>query len=126
MGDRGNIVIRTAKDRQVFLYGHWSGHDMPGIAQRALQKHWRWDDPSYLARIVFDVLSEGQVGKETGLGIGTTRCDWEHPDVVIDTEAQSVYYRHPESDATLSHKGTFEEFCALTEGDMLKGYELSS
>lgn len=91
MGDRGNIVVQS-NNKRVYLYGHWSGTAMPGILKKALAKRWRWDDASYLTRIIFDVLTEGCHGEETGFGIGTEPPDNEHPLIVVDVDKQQVRF----------------------------------
>jgi len=92
MGDRANIaIVQDHGPGRVYLYGHWSGYDMPNIVQKALAKHWRWEDDAYLARVVFDVLTEGSHGQETGFGISTSICDNEHPIIVLDPKTQTVW-----------------------------------
>jgi len=114
MGDRGNIVVRSAPKQEVFLYTHWRGTSVPLIVQTALKRRQRWSDAAYLARILFDALTEGSHGEETGFGISTHRCDYEHDDVVVDVAKQTVAYRNPENGAvTKTH--SFEDFCALSD-----------
>lgn len=102
MGNRCNIVITDNKlgpkstiadalKDSVVLYGHWSGERYVQDAQRALAKNWRWDDPAYLARIVFDEFCADR-GSETSFGITSGRiCDNEHDVLVICTHNQMVY-----------------------------------
>ncbi len=80
MGDRANCIIdqKWSDDNEtpaVWLYTHWTGHDLPRTVQKALARRVRWDDPSYLARIVFDQMTAGQHGEETGFGITTEMTD---------------------------------------------------
>lgn len=93
MGDRGNIVVRqtsgTNRD-DVWFYTHWSGSYMKEIIGKALALKQRWDDPSYLARIIFDKLTDGDKGT-TGFGISTSIGDNEHPILVVETVAKLVY-----------------------------------
>ena len=53
MGDRGEVYI---KDENVRLYTHWNAHELIENVKLALRKKWRWDDPQYLSRIIFDVM----------------------------------------------------------------------
>lgn len=92
MGDRGNIVIQDSSGRRVYLYTHWRGSDIPELAKEALRKRWRWDDPAYLARIVFDVMTEGQHDQEAGFGISAKIEDNENPILVIDCGNAEVFY----------------------------------
>jgi len=91
MGDRANIVIQSNGER-VYLYGHWMGHEMPAIAQRALQRRQRWDDASYLARIVFCEMINGHEKEETGFGISTGLTDNERPICILDIDNQMVTF----------------------------------
>lgn len=91
MGDRGNIAIHTGEGDRVYLYSHWSGHDMPEILRGALARASdRWDDPQYLARVVFCDLIGGDTKSTTGFGISATLGDNEHPIIVVDCERQVV------------------------------------
>lgn len=116
MGDRGNIVIQEAPGKRVYLYTHWSGSDIAKTAKRALARKQRWNDPAYLARIVFcEMIGHDDVGAlqgETGFGISTGLCDNEHPILVVDVEHQSVFYEDPDAVGANDHTHgkTFEEF----------------
>ncbi len=90
MGDRGNIVVRSSHTGQVWFYTHWSGSDITGVVKRALAKKWRWNDAPYLARIVFDELTAGEQGNETGFGISTSIGDNSHAICLIDVDRQKV------------------------------------
>jgi hypothetical protein len=67
MGDRGQVHI---KDEDVFLYTHSGASTLIKDVYMALSKQWRWDDPEYLARIIFDVMTKNNHDSETGFGIG--------------------------------------------------------
>jgi hypothetical protein len=96
MGDRANIVIRVdqwsepGEREAVFLYGHWSGYDLPETLRKALAKRWRWDDGPYLARIVFDEMTADAHGDETGYGISTRIPDNEHDLLVLRIKHQCL------------------------------------
>lgn len=93
MGDRGNIVIRQKPNTNtddVWLYTHWSGSEIEDTARAALKRNARWDDPSYLTRIVFQELI-GTDTSEIGYGISTSLQDNQHPILVIDCPEQEVY-----------------------------------
>lgn len=102
MGDRGQVLI---KDEKVYLYTHWGASDMEADVKRAMAKQWRWDDPEYLGRIIFDEMVHTH-NTETGYGIGTT----EHGDIelliTIDCHKSLItiskkYYKE-KSDKTIS------------------------
>jgi hypothetical protein len=96
MGDRGNIVIRSSQNNRddVWFYTHWSGSEIGQTVAQALAKKWRWGDSTYLARIIFDELTSGSHGEETGFGISTCLQDNEHPIIVVDDEKQWVFLIH--------------------------------
>ena len=90
MGDRSNIIIQEGKE-EVFLYGHWMGLDYIPILKTALERgRDRWQDASYLARIVFCDMVRGDLDKTTGFGIWPSLCDNEHPYLVVDCPNKAV------------------------------------
>lgn len=74
MGDRSQCHI---EDTGVYLYTHWGGVNLPQVVSDALAREARWNDPEYLTRIIFDQMTEGSHGSETGHGIGNA----QHGDV---------------------------------------------
>lgn len=123
MGDRGNIAIREAAGQEVNFYSHDLGSKLPHIVRKALARGERWDDPEYLARIVFCELIKGREREDTGFGISTARGDYNHPDVVMDMEHRTISYRSPETEVEL-RKGTFDEFITLTQEQLAEDYRL--
>ncbi len=93
MGDRGNIVIRQGDTpaNDVWFYTHWRGSEIGEVVKEALARKQRWDDASYLARIVFDTLNSDH-GEETGFGISTQIGDNEHTIIVVDVPKQQVWF----------------------------------
>src|SRR6267154_3871957 len=122
MGDRANIAVQSRGER-VYFYTHWSGSDVPEIVRSALARNERWDEPPYLARIIFCRLVRGDETGETGFGISTKPGDNEHPIFVVDCDKKMVTV---ESDTrTLHHylvRGvakamTFGDYAALEEAE---------
>lgn len=116
MGQRGNIVIQDDPDGRVYLYTHWRGESVEPIARKALASEAgrrRWDDGPYLARIVFDTLTECKSG-ETGFGISPKLCDNEHEIVVLDTSRQLAWLENDKG-TRLAESVSFEEFAAGAE-----------
>jgi hypothetical protein len=111
MGDRGNVKVTMGKWSAVYLYTHWDGSELPITVQRALAKRWRWDDDTYLARVIFDVMTKGQSGRETGFGIGSYVCDNQHPIIEVSVENQRVSFIEVPS---VRHVWSFEEYLELT------------
>lgn len=122
MGDRGNIVMQYngKKEQRIYFYGHWSGCDMPGILQGALKKRVRWDDDSYLSRIVFDALTKGRQGEETGFGISPFITDNEHDLLVVDLDNKKVVQET--EGGSFVREWTFDQFCALNIEQEFQGY----
>lgn len=89
MGERGNVCVIDDK-KKVYLYTHWRAHELPTVVQSALAKKWRWDDGSYLARIIFDMMIGKEQGKETGFGISTTPADDAWRVVEVNCDDQTV------------------------------------
>lgn len=94
MGDRGNVRLEYGEGHQpIYLYTHWQGTFLPQIVAEALDSpagRDRWNDPSYLARIIFNRMTRGFEADATGYGISPYQADWNHPDVVVNLEAQTV------------------------------------
>lgn len=94
MGDRANVAIYDWSDDAVVLYTHWGGTELPLKVQKALAREQRWDDGAYLARIVFDAMTEGEYGSETGHGIlANALSDNSWPVLVLDTKTQRIAAR---------------------------------
>lgn len=96
MGDRANVAIRGAwtKDAHekeaVFLYGHWSGYDLPETVRKALAMRERWSDESHLARIIFEAMLGDSRGGTTGFGISTRITDNEYDIIVLLPGTQAL------------------------------------
>lgn len=69
MGARAQVHI---KETGVYLYTHWGSRLLKNKVAKALNKRWRWNDISYLTRIIFEEMVENEQGTETGFGISTT------------------------------------------------------
>ena len=80
MGDRGNVRIVSAIEdaTDVYFYTHWYGSDLQTIVAAAIaspQGQKRWDDESYLNRIIFEEMLKYASDKETGFGIASYEID---------------------------------------------------
>jgi hypothetical protein len=114
MGDRGNIVMKYEGGQEIWFYAHWSGSDMAAILASALERgRGRWNDDSYLSRIIFCELIEDDVNGTTGFGISPHMCDNEHVILVVDCQAQKVSLRGEKS-GPLPAVWTFEQFAKLS------------
>lgn len=92
MGDRANVVIQDEDGNRVWLYSHWGGFDMLTTLRNALTRgKERWDDPAYLARIVFcEMMGPKAVNDTGGFGISAVIGDNERPILVCDCKTQTV------------------------------------
>ena len=86
MGDRGNIIVDG-----VYLYSHWTGSKLPETLKSALNRKLRWDDSSYLTRMIFCEMVKDDIDGEIGFGISKTKGDGG-VDITVDTQAQIIRY----------------------------------
>ena len=90
MGDRANVVVKDG-DERVCLYSHWGGSELPATLQKAMQRgKERWNDPSYLARIIFCEMVQGREKELTGFGISVSPPDGRDRVITVDTDEQTV------------------------------------
>lgn len=99
MGDRGNVYVHdqygpkleNGERAGVYLYSHWTGSDLPRVVAKALDRgRDRWDDTTYLTRIIFSEITRGEdPNATTGFGIGTYPSD-EGEFVDVDVENQTA------------------------------------
>ena len=114
MGDRANVKVLYGYDHPpVYLYTHWGGHDLPATVHGALKRKERWDDPSYLARIVFDAMVGGDKGT-TGHGIAPYLPDNEHPIIVLDSDNRKIFLE-TETGSMMTKPQSMEEFLEKPE-----------
>lgn len=91
MGDRANIKFVEVEGGEIFFYTHWSGYRLPEILAEALKRgQGRWNDESYLARIIFSEMIKDEVLETTGAGISTYRTDYEYDDLIVDVANQRI------------------------------------
>lgn len=112
MGDRINVKVVFRKEgtrkrpQSIYLYNQWIGEMMPEVVRQALARKQRWDQPSYLCRIIFSEMirrgrHDGQVsgeefqlqylGEETGHGISPYEtAAGDRPTITVDTSKQTV------------------------------------
>lgn len=100
MGDRAQVLI---KDTGVYLYTHWNAHKLQETVKKALAKMWRWDDPTYLTRIIFCEMVKGYEMEELGFGIGTKMQGDIRLLITVDSNQRTVI-------AEDGKKYTFNEF----------------
>lgn len=92
MGDRSNIVVEQADGQRIFLYGHWMGADAINVVAQVLSRKERWSDESYLARMLFSKMVEGNLDGDTGYGISTYQVDNDgYPLIVLKPASQTIF-----------------------------------
>lgn len=71
MGERTEILLHYKAGGEVFLYSHWIDiKSLKKILAKALDRgRERWNDESYLARIIFSDMIENEIKDLTGFGI---------------------------------------------------------
>ena len=90
MGDRGNIVLEM-EGGDIYLYTHRGGSDLKQTLRDALDRgRDRWNDESYLARIIFSEMIKGDINGTTGYGIAPYAPDNEHDLIILDCLKQTI------------------------------------
>lgn len=104
MGARANIIINT----EICLYSHWDGENLAIILQDALDRgKERWNDVSYLTRIIFCEMIKNNVMSTTGYGISTHIEDNDYPFIWVDIDTNTVYIS--------DRKFSFEEYVNMSK-----------
>lgn len=101
-----NVFIKGA---DVHLYTHWAGSSLAKVVRRALARQQRWDDESYLARIIFCEMVKKDIKGETGFGISHQVGDGDDRIITLDSSTGQI------SNNTGGKAMTFTEFIALTD-----------
>lgn len=130
MGDRGNIAVRfteygTDNQSTIYFYTHHRGYKLPEVLASALDSpegRNRLTADAYLARIIFDHLTEGSHGQETGYGISTSIQGNEHPVLYADTAKHTVRVGDDDDACTYSYQ-EFIDAVVSPNTPPLKGWE---
>ena len=89
-----NIIVTGFDDlhgQRIYLYGHWMGMKHVKILKDALKRgRGRWEDPSYLTRIIFSEMIKDDVMGERGFGISPDLIDNEYPLLTVNVALQTV------------------------------------
>jgi hypothetical protein len=90
MGMRQNVKLSYQEGAPVYIYSHWDGGEdrnespLADKVRTALSREQRWDDESYLARIIVSEIIRDHLDSETGYGIAPYECDPEFPTIDVD------------------------------------------
>lgn len=100
MSDSATIFITEGKNEEskeegVYLYAHSAGSELARMVRKALSRKQRWDDPPYLARIIFCEMVKGYEDQESGFGISALQWDSAKPIIVVDSENREISFCNP-------------------------------
>jgi len=90
MGDRANIKIQSDGNSELYFYTHWNAYKLPKTLQDALKRKLRWNDESYLNRIIFCEMVKDVENRETGFGISTVLCDGSDRIITVNPDKNTV------------------------------------
>ena len=102
MGDRGEVIING-----VHLYTHSGGSCLISSVKHALAKHARWNDISYLARIIFCSMLGDDIAGTAGFGIGISVSDAWRVITLLDGENAELVVR---GNGIVRFEGSFQDF----------------
>jgi len=114
MGERAEILIVEPDESRLFFYSHWDGPDLTTILQAALLRgKSRWGDSPYLARIIFNEMTQGCELETTGYGISTKPMGGTYPLIVVDMDLEVVTFENHNKTSW-----TFEEYVELDSTEL--------
>ncbi len=127
MGDRANVAIlqhrETSSAGAVFLYTHSLGCSLPFIVRDALRRgKERWDQESYLARIIFSEMIQDDLWDDAGFGIATYIPDNQHAIIVIDCVKLTIGFTNGELDRCYKLWG-FDQYIHVPEEQLERAYK---
>ena len=112
MGCRGTIEIwengDAPRDEEspVVLYTHWGAKEMEADLRDVLSRKKRWNDPSYLSRMIFSRMIRNDIDGETGYGIMTNNVNDAEQEIIVDCNRQEVIVKGWDKNDTY----TFDDF----------------
>jgi hypothetical protein len=88
---RRNIALDYGDERKIYLYTHWGAEGLEDVLRDALVRgRSRWNDPPYLARIIFSEMIQAEVLDTTSYGIAPYVMDDEFPTIEVDLGKRTV------------------------------------
>jgi len=112
MGTSSQVCLET-EDGPVYLYKHYDGHKVMADVQKALSMKLRWNDPHYLARIIFEQMISETTDKECGYGIGLKEVANISLLVVVDCDRKEVTIKKK----PLEFKMSFDQYIKAVVSD---------
>ena len=127
MGDRANVklVQRTwaGEERPIYLYTHWRGSELAETLRAALRRgDGRWDDDSYLARIIWGEMTRDDPLGTTGFGIGVERPDNEHRIIAVDCQKGTITIESEDGRPYVTFS-TFAEYVGCSPEALAAAYD---
>jgi hypothetical protein len=118
MGDRANVYVQDEynEEKGVYLYTHSFGDELPFVVQKALSRKLRWDDGSYLARIIFCEMVKDDIEGELGYGISAERVGDNHKLITVQPYKQLIKFGDDDS-------WRFSEYIELAKEEIEKNWE---
>lgn len=93
MGERRQMVLYEEEERDPFLfvYTHWGGEELEGVvAQGLFRGRPRWNDSSYLARILVSEMFMPDIDGLTNFGLSGSSFGVEYDDVHVYLASKRV------------------------------------
>ena len=89
---RRHVALKYDEDHdKIYLYTHWGAVELHYILGKSLNRaRSRWDDTTYLARIIFTDMTEGVGDDLTGYGLSPFVTDDEYPTLEVDLQNRKV------------------------------------
>lgn len=76
---------------RVYLYSHNTANELVNVVDEVLSRKVRWDDPDYLARMIFcRMIPKDKWNEELGFGIGTQLYTDVNMLLSLDTVHQTI------------------------------------
>jgi hypothetical protein len=126
MGCRGTIEIwengdaPKSEERPVVLYTHWGAREMEDDLRDVLSRKLRWNDPSYLSRMIFSRMIRNDIDGELNYGILTDNVGDAEVEIIVDCNRQEVIVKGWDENDTY----TFDEF--IDPDELLKQPTISA
>jgi hypothetical protein len=133
MGNRSNVYFKQVAegfdsegnavsiDSGIYMYCHLDGERIAQKVHLALSRRKRWDDDSYLARILFQTILDGDTDT-IGYGLSLSQTDSENNVLVVDVDKQYVALSNFPYDQMEFNKVSFEDFVSMSEKEAVKWF----
>ena len=96
MGMRQNIKMEYSDGNSIYIYSHWGGGETIYESSLHLSLYYalackkRWDDESYLARIIISEVPKEDIDGHLDFGISPYPFSAEYPTIEVDLKNNTV------------------------------------